>query len=581
MPPCAPRHPLALAGVLALLPLAAPAAPPPLAPCAPPGLAGPARCATYPVFENRAAKSGRTIGLRVVVVPATSGQPTRAAITFFAGGPGDSSTRAAGFLTEQLAPARATRDLVLIDFRGTGGSEPLACPELVSTGAQGFLDRFLPADAVAACRARLEADHDLARYTTLEAVDDIAEVLAAYGYARVDVYGVSYGTRAAQVLAARHPRLVRSLVLEGVTRMNERDPLDFARAAQAALDSLFAECAGEAECARAFPDLPGEFARVLERLEHAPVAVELVEPASGAKRLLRLTRAGFVQTVRYLLYTVSTAVALPYQIHEAASGNFLPIAESAQFFGGVMTDVADGFFLSVTCPEDTRFIREEEIAPAVAGTFLGDFRIRQQLAACAAWAPRAPDPAFLEPVRSDVPALLVSGERDPVTPAASAESVARHLSRARHLVVPDGAHGPEGMSGLDCLVRVVNEFVERGSADGLDSSCVARMARPPFVLAGSGPAVALSAAELAALAGRYRHPEAGMEIAIEVAGDGLRLAFPDRPPIALRALAAERFEPVGLPPGYLVLFERDAAGEIAALSFVEPGQPPARLAKVE
>jgi hypothetical protein len=159
--------------------------------------------------------------------------------------------------------------------------------------------------------------------------------------------------------------------------------------------------------------------------------------------------------------------------------------------------------------------------------------------------------------------------------------VARHLSRARHLVVPDGAHGPEGMSGLDCLVRVVNEFVERGSADGLDSSCVARMARPPFVLAGSGPAVALSAAELAALAGRYRHPEAGMEIAIEVAGDGLRLAFPDRPPIALRALAAERFEPVGLPPGYLVLFERDAAGEIAALSFVEPGQPPARLARID
>jgi pimeloyl-ACP methyl ester carboxylesterase len=557
------------------------AAPPPLESCEVPGLATPARCATYPVFENREAKSGRTIGLHVVVVPATSGQPTAEAITFFAGGPGDSSTRPAAFFAHQLEPVRAARDLVLVDFRGTGESSPLNCAELAKAGVQGFLDSFLPTEAVRSCRERLERERDLARYTTEEAIDDIAEVLRAYGYTKVNLYGASYGTCAAQVMARRHPELVRSMILEGVVRMNERDPFDFARAAQVALDALFAECAGDPACAAAFPDLPGDLAKVWARLDQAPVTVAVVDPASGEKRPLRIHRQGFAQTIRYMLYVVSTSMALPYQIHAAAQGDFTPIAETAQLFGGMMTANADGFFLSVTCAEDTRLIREEEIVSAVSGTFLGEFRIRQQLAACAAWAARAPDPAFVAPLESAIPTLLLSGERDPVTPASNGESVARHLTNGRHLVIADGAHGSDGMSGLDCLSQISNAFIAAGAIDALDTSCVANMARPPFVLAGAGPTVTLSAAELAALAGRFRHAEAGLELTIEVSGEGLRMSLPGQPPLALRALSAEKFEPVGLPPGYALVFERDAAGRAVALSFLEPSAPPMRLERVE
>lgn len=571
----------ALAFTCAISTVAAAAAPPPLAPCQVPGLESAARCATFPVFENRAAASGRTLGLHVVVVPATSGQPTHEAITFFAGGPGDSSTRAVGPLAQHFHAARTTRDLVVVDYRGTGGSDPLNCSELVAEGAQGFLDSFLPTGAVRACRERLERERDLSLYTTNEAIDDIAEVLTAYGYTEVNLYGVSYGTRAAQVMARRHPGLVRTMVLEGPMRLDERDPLDFARAAQNALDGLVAECAGDAACAAAFPDLRGDLARVWARLEQGPVTVELLDPESGTQRPLRLSRQGFAQTVRYMLYMVSTAAALPVQVHAAAAGDFVPIAESAQLFGGFMTATADGYFLSVTCPEDTRAIREEEIAGAVAGTFLGDFRVRQQLAACAVWAPRAPDPAFREPLASAVPTLILSGERDPVTPASNGNSIARHLTHALHLVVADSAHDPAGMVGLDCLTRIMNEVVLEGGVDQLELGCVAEMARPPFVVAGPAPTVALDADQLAALVGRYRHAEAGMEFAIEVAGDGLRLAIAGRPPLALRALSAEKFEPVGLPPGYAVEFERDASGRAVALSFFEPGSPPARCLRVE
>jgi pimeloyl-ACP methyl ester carboxylesterase len=578
--PVARRLTLSLAALAAVAVRTAAAAPPPLAPCALPGLETGALCATFPVFENREAKSGRTIGLEVVVVPATSGERTEEAITFFAGGPGDASTDGAAYLAHDLEPARERRDLVLVDFRGTGGSDALVCTELVTAGAQGFLDSFLPTDEVAACRARLERDRDLARYTTNEAVDDVAEVLTAYGYRRVNLFGGSYGTRAAQVMARRHPELVRTMILDGVVRLSERDPLDFARAAQQALDDLFAECAADPACAAAFPDLAGDLARALARLDAGPVTVELEDAETGEKRPLRISRHGFAQTIRYLLYVVSSAAAVPFQIHEAATGNFRPLAESASFFGNLFTATADGFFLSVTCPEDVRFIRDDEIAAAVAGTFLGDFRIRQQIAACAAWTPRAPDPAFQAPLDSAIPTLLVSGERDPVTPRSNAELVARHLAHARQLVVPDGAHGHDGLTGIDCLARIANAFIASGTVEGLDSSCLAEMKRPPFVLAGPAPAVALSAAELAAFVGRYRHAESPFELAVETSGESLRLVLAGKPPVALRAVSAERFEIVGLPPGYSVGFERDAVGAVVALLFTEPGSPPARLPRV-
>jgi pimeloyl-ACP methyl ester carboxylesterase len=363
--------------------------------------------------------------------------------------------------------------------------------------------------------------------------------------------------------------------------MSERDPLDFARAAQNALDALFAECAGDADCARAFPDPKGDLERVWRRLDAGPVTVELVDPASGEKRPLRLSRHGFAQTIRYMLYQVSTSAALPFQIHAAAEGNFTPIAETAQLFGNLFTATADGFYLSVTCPEDVRFIREEEIAPAVAGSFLGEFRVRQQIAACAVWAPRAPDPGFLAPLQTSIPTLLISGERDPVTPAANAELVAKGLARSKHVIVADGAHGNDGMSGADCLIRLAIDFLDRGTVEGLDTSCVGEMRRPPFVVAGPAPSVALSAAELAPLAGRYHHSEAGFDATIDVAGESLRIAIAGNPPLALRAVSKLRFEPIGLPAGYALEFEKDAAGKVVALTFFEPGSPPAQMARVE
>jgi pimeloyl-ACP methyl ester carboxylesterase len=512
------------------------------------------------VFEDRAAKQGRKIPLKIVVLPATGADRAPDPLVFFAGGPGDSATAMAGGFAHAFKTVLARRDIVLIDVRGTGGSAPLTCEELASPkGVQGFLDDFMPVDAVRRCRERLGKDRDLTLYGTVEATDDVAEALAALGYPRANLMGGSYGTRAVQIFLRRHPEQVRTIVLEGVDPTDERAPLYFARHAQQALDGLFAECAGDADCHRAFPNLAADFAAALQRVTTAPVTVEIRHPETGNPEPVRLTRAGFAQTVRYMLYVPGTAVAIPAFVHAAAQGDFRPLAETAFNFASDLSQMSDGFYLSAVCPEDVAFFDPAEVPAAVAGTYLGDFRARQQLAACAAWPSKKLPRSELEPVRSDVPALLLSGERDPVTPAAGGERVARHLPNGVHLVVPDGSHGSDGMVGAECLWDLVAAFIEAGTTRGLDTSCVARITRAPFLTeVPSAAEVQLAEADLARLVGEYAPAEGGISFAVQLEGGKLKAVIAGERTYMLLPQSATRFLIAGAPPGYALTFELEA-----------------------
>src|SRR4051794_35974558 len=135
--------------------------------------------------------------------------------------------------------------------------------------------------------------------------------------------------------------------------------------------------------------------------------------------------------------------------------------------------LALGLLFSVSCAEDLPFIDSREIPAATRGTFYGDDRVREQLAVCGVW-PHAPLPASWGAlVHSDVPVLLFSGERDPVTPPADAALVARGFPHGRLVQIPHGTHAGAG----ECQERLIADFIERGSADGLDLSCI--KAGPP------------------------------------------------------------------------------------------------------
>lgn len=459
--------------------------PPPrltLTPCRLPGVPDEARCGTYEVFEDRDERKGRKIALNVAVLPATGPARLPDPIVFFDGGPGEPSVSDAAWHEENLKPLRLRRDILLVDARGTGSSHPLACEESEADRLQGYLKDFLPVDQVRSCRDLLQERADLSQYTTARIVDDMAEVSAALGYDKVNLMGTSYGTRAVLVFLRRHPERVRTATMFGVLPPDERGPLPAARNAQRAIEALFADCAREPGCAKAFPDLRADLAAVLRRVEEKPVRVEITDPDVGKKVSMVLTREGVAQTLRYMLYADFGRVRLPLALHRAAGGDFGLLGEMAYIFSSTVTGGTRGLYLSVTCAEDVAFIRDEEIPAAVAGTFLGDFRIRRQIAACKEWPAAKLGPEALQPVVSDVPVLALSGEHDPATPPENGERVVRHLKRGRLIVVPHRGHGVVGVEGSDCVVGIIQQFIEAGSAEKLDVACIERIPPVRFAL---------------------------------------------------------------------------------------------------
>jgi pimeloyl-ACP methyl ester carboxylesterase len=556
-----------------------PAANLPLQACDLPGVTGGARCGTLVVPEDRAKPRGATIPLRVVVLPATGADRAADALVYFAGGPGASSVEEGADFVQEVSALRRRHDVVLVDMRGTGGSGALTCAELTGEhGVQTFLDEFLPASGVRSCRDALRA-HDLAQYRTAPAVDDVSEAVAALGYRQVDLIGASYGTRAALVFLRRHPSQVRTVTLMGVVPPDARLPLTFARDADDALAATFRACAADAPCAAAFPHLHEELMQVLARLEREPVNVTVPGTGNGGQETVRLTRQGFAQSLRYMLYVPGLAVEAPLDVHAAAAGNFAPIAAVAVRFARMATGMSDGYFLSVTCAEDVPFIDDAAAATATQGTFLGDFRIRAQREACRSWGVPAVPRAELAPVVASVPALLLSGERDPVTPARWGEAVASHLAGAVHVVIPDGGHSPAGLRGVDCVTDLVTRFVESGDARGLDRSCVRRMGRPPFATALPAPEVALDAAQRARLVGRYAG--GGLEVTIAEADGRLRLAVAgEGDGYAMLAQSPVRFGFAGM-PATNALEAIEEGGRVTAVRLLGIGEEPLVLRRVE
>lgn len=450
-----------------------------LEPCRLPDFDREARCGTYEVFENRTARTGRKVPLRVVVIPAGEKPVEPDPVLYFEGGPGGSAVESGPGLFEEFPSALRHRDLVLIDVRGTGGSGPLHCPR--KRAADEVLDSFMDPAGARRCREELARDHDLSQYTTEAIVDDADEVRAALGYGKVNLLGASYGTRAALVYLRRHPESVRTVHLHSPLGVDARIPTTLAPDTQAAFDRMAAACAADAACRAAFPDPKGDLRTVLGRLEAGPAQVP-VRGEDRKARTMKLSRGAAAQTVRYLLYRPAGARALPLLLRLAASGDLGPLAQTAWDIANAMLASSPvGLYLSVICAEDVAFVNRAEAARLAEGTFLGDLRLRQQLAACAEW-PAAKVPAsFLEPVRSSAPVLIYAGEDDPTTPREVVEKVAQTLPGSRILTVPGGAHVFYGLPGVECLDRVYADFLARGTAEGVDLETCRRSIRPlPF-----------------------------------------------------------------------------------------------------
>ena len=448
----------------------------PLEPCRVGGMKEEILCGTHEVYENREARKGRRIPLNVMVIPALSPRPAPDPLFVLVGGPGQAATDGAEAFSQLFAEVRQNRDIVLVDQRGTGRSNRLDCTlASVNDAIQAFVAYDIPRDQIRRCRAELERKADLRFYTTPVAMDDLDEVRAWLGYEKINVYGGSYGTRAALVYLSRHPERVRTLTLRAVFSLNL---LYSPRDAQAALDRLFDDCAKDAACSRAYPNLRADFQTVLERLAKSPARITVKDPRTNQPAEVVITRDAFAGGVRRLLYDTGAQRSIPYFITRALAGDFKPYESVVGPTLGLLGALSLGMNLSVTCPEGMSRVKPSDVERATRGTFLGAHMANGIIGACREWA-RPPLPkSYFEPVRSDVPALIFSGVLDPQTPPVWGAEVARHLPNSRHVVMEGIAHGPFP----PCAVKLMARFVETADAKSLDTACVSELRRPPFIV---------------------------------------------------------------------------------------------------
>jgi pimeloyl-ACP methyl ester carboxylesterase len=229
------------------------------------------------------------------------------------------------------------------------------------------------------------------------------------------------------------------VLLEGVAPVNTKLPLQFAKGAQEALDRVFEDCAADGACRSAFPNPKKEFAEVLSRFKNGAISFEITNLYTGQKELVRMLRGNFVVRLLSLLYSPGSAARIPFLIHRAFQNDYEPFAVAA-IRADAAGSISRGMYLTVTCSESIPFITERDIEQATKGTFLGDYRTRSHIAGCKGWPRASISPKFLEPVRSDVPVLMISGTIDPATPYWLGQSAVEHLPNGRQLLVNNTGH---------------------------------------------------------------------------------------------------------------------------------------------
>ncbi len=437
-----------------------------------------AYCAAVRVPENRAEPGGRQLRLKLAVVGADAAQPDADLVVFLDGGPGGAATQDYPALAAAFAPLRKRHAILLIDQRGTGGSNPLDCEHDESGAGAPDLKQ------VRECARKLAPRAAPQFYTTSDAVEDLEAVRRSLGGPPLDLIGVSYGTRVAQQYARKYAAAVRSVVLDGAVPNTLAIGSEHAANLEAVLRALFERCRASADCAARYGDPYQTLRRVQARLRHQPQKLSLRDPYTDRLQQSLISAESLAQLVRIYAYSPYTAALLPYVLQQADLGDYLPLSAQAQVaVGDAAEGLAAGMALSVSCAEDADRLQVEA---ADADSVLGNSLIQGLLAACPAWPHGSRPKGFGEPLRGPLPVLVLAGEHDPVTPARYGQAIVQTLPRGRLLELSGQGHG---LLAVGCVPRLVAEFVRSLDARSLDAHCLDALAQtPPFMNAnGAGP----------------------------------------------------------------------------------------------
>ncbi len=444
-------------------------------------------CGNYSVFENPDDPNGKKIQLNIAKLPSISSRSEPDPLFIFAGGPGQAATEVMSAVFPLIRKVNQKRDIVFVDQRGTGKSNPLDCDPEEETNYSLNYEESLEQQKNMLKECLKNYDTEVSFYTTPYAMDDINEVRKALGYEKINLWGASYGTRAALVYMRRHPETVRTAVLDGVAPVGMRIPHYFLADADEALTRLFSQCEDNYSCLNEFGDLKAITKKLISRLNLTPEKISVRHPSTQKDIEILLNGKILASYLRLALYSRELSSALPWMISAIDKKDYRALSVLLSSSEDSLVGMSVGMQYTVLCAEDVR------TNPTADSSFLSDSFSVDDLSksllqldltkpmedVCEFWPSGKLPENYLSPVESDLPVLIVSGELDPVTPPYWGDKAAETLSNSQHIVV-SGTHHGSSFSG--CVPNVINEFIRSASHELLDESCVENI-KPmaPFV----------------------------------------------------------------------------------------------------
>ncbi len=455
------------------------------------------QCGYLVVPEERDNEAnGNEVRLHVAIFASEAPSPQPDPVVYLEGGPGGDALESIPFVFEErFGPFLEERDLIVFDQRGTGYSEPaLDCPEYRAMSLE-LLDVILTTEEEAAtflevmgaCRERLVTEGvALGAYDSAASAADVEDLRRALGYEQWNLYGISYGTRLALTVMRDYPQGVRSAILDSAYPLQANIVTETPRNFRRALDVFFAGCAADAACNEAYPELEPFFFDLVAQLNAEPIMVEVVHAFERERYDVFLTGEDLLGIVFQGLYSEEIIPLLPQMIHETAEGQY-------ELLRGLLANllisnefISVGMNFSVQCQEEVAFSVREDVAAAVEDVpELRDYFETSvtsgelAFAACELWDVAAAPAVENEPVRSDIPALVLAGEYDPITPPAWSQEVQAGLENSYYFEFPGLGHGVS-VAG-PCPRAITLAFLEN-PARAPDGSCIAALAGPRFLM---------------------------------------------------------------------------------------------------
>ncbi len=428
-----------------------------------------AQCGSFSVKENPQDANSSAISLNVLLLPAVNPVPEKDPLFVIAGGPGQSAVVVAESVHGLFNDVRKNRDIVFVDQRGTGKSNPLDC-EFETEASQQLPEKeqeTFAKQALVSCINKIK-DH-AAFYTTNYAVADLDAVREALGYEKINLWGGSYGSRVVLEYLRRYPTHTRTSTVDGVAPVAIALPWSMEADGLAALQAINRQCTDMPACKSAYGDIVSKAQSVSNRLLAKPESIRIPHPRTQEKINVNLSAEDFSGVIRLALYSRDLSSLIPRVISEAEAGNYELFA-SLIYLAKSKSDMAGisyGMHYSVVCNEDYPLYKDK--GPAESNVFLNAKSVQKYSDVCVQW-PHAQLPAdYWGPIKSDLPVLMLSGAVDPVTPPRWAELVKKDLPNAMHIVVPGGHHI---VSQEGCVAQLITGFIAKGDAKNLDASCV-------------------------------------------------------------------------------------------------------------